>query len=55
MKYKAITRREAERISRKTGYALSAADGRTFYLTNEAETEVWEYDSKAARDKAVRN
>ena len=53
MKYRAITRKEAERILRKNGYAISESDGRTFYLTNEDESEVWEYDSKKKRDEAV--
>lgn len=53
MKLKAITRREAERILRESGLAVTDGDGRTYFATNEAETEVWEFDSKAKRDKAV--
>jgi hypothetical protein len=33
--------------------SISADDGRTFYATNETETEVWEFDSKRERDKAL--
>lgn len=53
MTYKAITRKEAERISRKLGLSISENDGRTYFLTNENESEVWEYDSKKKRDEAV--
>ena len=53
MKYKAITRKEAEKICRKNGVSISESDGRTFFLTNEDESEVWEFNSKAKRDAAV--
>lgn len=50
---KAITRKQAERIAERTGYPLTEGDGRTFYATEETETEVYEFYSKKARDKAV--
>ena len=55
MKIKAITRKEAEQILRKNGLAMTEGDGRTFFATDENESEVWEFDSKAKRDKAVRS
>ena len=54
MKYMAITRNEALRISRRSGYSLSEDDGRTYYATNESHSEVWEYGSKKERDEAVK-
>lgn len=47
---KKITAKEAERLSKKLGLSYGA-DARTFYATNEDETEVWEFDSKKARDE----
>lgn len=47
---KAISRKEAEVIAKRIGIAISEDDGRTFFATNDAETEVYEYDSKAKRD-----
>lgn len=52
MKLKAITRKQAQKIGMKSGYPITEDDGRTFYATNEEETEVWEFDTKAKRDKA---
>lgn len=54
MKLKAITRKEAYRIANKRGVTISEDDGRTYYATNEEETEVWEFDSKRDRDKAIK-
>lgn len=54
MKYMAITRNEALRIARRSGYSLSESDGRTYYATNESRSEVWEYGSKKERDEAVK-
>lgn len=51
---KPITRRQAKAIGEKTGYPITEGDGRTFYATNEEETEVWEFDSKAERDRACK-
>ena len=50
---KAITAREAKRIGEKTGFPPTEGDGRTYYATNEEETELWEYDSKKERDEHV--
>lgn len=50
---KAITRKEAERICRKLGLAVTEGDGKTYFMTNDDESEVWEFDSKAKRDEAV--
>ena len=53
MKLKAITAKEAERLTLKLGLCWGD-DRRTFYATDEDETEVWEFDSKTERDKAVK-
>ena len=54
IKVKAITARKAQEISNKTGMALCGEmDGRTFYATDENETEVWLFDSKKERDNFV--
>lgn len=47
---KAITKKEAQKIANKIGVSISEDDGRTFFATNEAENEVYEFDSKAKRD-----
>lgn len=47
---RAITRKQAERIANRTGYPLTENDGKTFYATNEKESNVWEFDSKRERD-----
>ena len=49
---KAITAKYAEELLRKLGNDYGG-DGRTFYATNEEETEVWEFDSKRERDEFV--
>lgn len=54
MKLKAISAKEAKRINEKNGMSMPWGDGRTFYATDENESEVWEFDSKAERDKAVK-
>jgi len=52
VRLKKINAKEAKRLTEKLG--LCWGDGsRTFYATNEEETEVWEFDSKAERDAAV--
>ena len=51
---KAITRREAIKISKRTGYDINPGDGRTFYATTDDEQGVWEFDSKKERDEWVR-
>lgn len=51
-KLKPITRKQAKAIGERTGFPITEGDGRTFYATNADETEVWEYDTKAARDRA---
>ena len=51
---KAINAKKAQEITDKTGMALCGAeDGRTFYATNEEETEVWLFDTKKERDAFV--
>lgn len=51
---KAINAKKAQEITDKTGMALCGAeDGRTFYATNEEETEVWLFDTKKERDSFV--
>lgn len=55
MKLKAISRKQAEYILKKNGLAISDGDGRTFYATNEEETEVWEYSSKTKRDNDIQS
>lgn len=54
MKFKAITAKEAEKITLRNGMCWTADGSKTFYLTDEDETEVWEYSSKTERDRAVR-
>ena len=54
MKVKKITAKEAYKIMDRLGLDYGS-DGRTYYLTNEEETGVWEFDSKAERDEALRN
>ena len=49
---KAITAKYAEELLRKLGNDYGG-DGRTFYATNEEETEVWEFDNKKERDEFV--
>lgn len=53
MKLKAITAKEAKRINDKNGMGMPYGDGRTFYATDENETEVWEFDSNVERDEAI--
>lgn len=55
MKLIPITAKEAKRLTRKLGLCWGGEqDGKTFYATNEAQSEVWEYDTKAERDRAVK-
>lgn len=51
MKVKKITSKQAEKIMDRLGLCYGD-DGRTFYLTNEEETEVWEFDSLKERNEA---
>lgn len=50
---KPINAREAEKLMKKLGLCFGG-DGRTFYATNEDETEVWEFDSKKERDDSCK-
>lgn len=50
MKLKPLTAKQAEKLMKKLGLCWGQ-DGRTFYATNEEETEVWEFDSKRERDE----
>lgn len=47
---KKITAREAEKIMDRLGLCYGN-DGRTFYATDDEESEVWEFDSKKERDE----
>lgn len=49
---KAITAKYAEELLRKLGFDFGG-DGRTFYATNDEETEIWEFDTKRERDEFV--
>ena len=51
---KAITVKKADEINRKNGMETWAEDGcRTFWATNENESETWAFDSKKERDQFV--
>ena len=52
MKLKPITRKKAIVISNKIGCPISEDDGRTFYATNETETDVWEFNTRQERNRA---
>ena len=52
MKKKAITAKYAYELIEKLGLC-TGDDGRTFYATNEEETEVWEFDTKKERDEFI--
>ena len=45
---KAITARQALRIAKKLNLQIED-DGKTYYATNEAETELWSFESKCER------
>ena len=49
----AITAKEAYKLAKELGICISE-DGTTFYATNKARTELWEFDTKKERDTAVR-
>ena len=51
MKLKKLTANDAERLTKKLGLCWGD-EQRTFYATNEEETDVWEFDTKAERDRA---
>lgn len=50
---KSITAKEAERLATKLNIDASG-DGRTYYATNNAESELYEFDTKAERDSFVK-
>lgn len=51
---KKLSAKQAVKLLKKLGLSYDGAnDGFTFYATNECETEVWEFDSKADRDEFV--
>ena len=52
MKLKAISAKQAEKLTAKLGLCFGD-DRKTFYATNEAETDVWEFDTKKERDRVV--
>jgi hypothetical protein len=51
MKLKKLNSKEAERLTKKLGLCWGD-EQRTFYATNEEETDIWEFDSKSKRDAA---
>ena len=51
MKLIKLTAKEAKALTRKLGLCWGD-EQRTYYATNEERTEIWEYTSKADRDKA---
>lgn len=54
MKLKKITYKEAKKLAEKLGLCFGGeSDGRTFYATDEDETELWEYDTKEQRDREI--
>lgn len=48
-KYKRITAKQAYKLAEKLGLSI-CDDGRTFYATNEQETELWEFDTARERN-----
>lgn len=48
-KYKKITAKQAYKLAKKLGLEI-CEDGRTFYATNEQETELWEFDTLRERN-----
>ena len=50
---RAVNRKEAEKIADKLGLMLTVGDGRTFYATNEDETEIWEFNSAKERAESI--
>ena len=50
---KAVTLKQAIKISQKLDVCISCGDGKTFYATNEQETEIYEFDSKIERNEAI--
>lgn len=50
---KAITSKQAYALNKKLGMCLDE-EHKTFYATNETETGIWEFDTKAERDKAIK-
>ena len=53
MKLKKITAKQAERITKKLGLCWGDEE-KTFYATNESETEIYEFPSKRERDNAIK-
>lgn len=49
IKYKKITSKQAYKLAKKLGLEI-CEDGRTFYATNEQETELWEFDTLRERN-----
>lgn len=50
---KAVTLKQAIEIAKRLDVDISFRDGRTFYATNEQETDIYEFDSRKDRDYAV--
>ena len=53
MKLIPISAKKAERLTKKLGLCWGD-DQRTFYATNEGETDIWEFDTKSERDRACK-
>ena len=53
MKKIAIPAKDAYKLAETLGIYVSD-DGTTFYATNEARTDLWEFDTKRERDAFVR-
>ena len=53
MKLKAISARKAKEITFKLGLCWTGDGVKTFYATNEEESEIWEFDTKVERDRAI--
>lgn len=52
MTKKAITAKQAYKLMKKLGVDFGE-DSRTFFATNEEESELWEFDTKRERDEFV--
>lgn len=52
-KFKAITAKQAKAIGEKTGFPITAENGRTFYATTEDESDLFEFYTKRERDAWV--
>lgn len=51
---KKISPKEAEKINRRNGMDTYEDDGRTFWATNEDETETYPFGTNKEREKAIK-